>query len=181
MAHVWPDWTVQKKYIQNNNNDANEWSEEFYIHEHCLTKTQDGSVVASSIMGLCNSLTLNMADLDEWGWQCSHASGVIFLSLFPFFIFSTLCFLFPELHITVEFLPGPTLVDKNQWVMMVEVDMTKRSQLDYIASEINYFLVMSIPKMISQTEAPRGDTVCARHFIWRTQMERNPLVCAWTC
>lgn len=42
--------------------------------------------------------------------------------------------------------------------MMVEVDIAKWSELDYIASEINHLLVMSILKMLSQADA-RGGTL----------------------
>lgn len=42
--------------------------------------------------------------------------------------------------------------------MMVEVDIAKWSELDYIASEINHLLVMSILKMLSQA-GTRGGTL----------------------
>lgn len=39
--------------------------EEFYSHKHLLTKTLVSSLVAPLIMGLCNLLASNLADMDE--------------------------------------------------------------------------------------------------------------------
>lgn len=61
--------------------------EVFYIHKHCLTKIHSCCVVVSFIMGLCSSLLSNLADLDEWGWQRSRVTGVIFQSFFSSFSF----------------------------------------------------------------------------------------------
>lgn len=100
--------------------------EVFYIHKHCLTKRHECSVLASIIMGFCTSLTSNLADLDERGWQCSHVTGVIFLFCLP----SLFPFPHPPLlsaHITIEFLHRAAPLDKNHWVMTVEVDMPKWS------------------------------------------------------
>lgn len=128
-----------------------------YIHKHCLTKSHKCSVLASIIMGFCISLTSNLADLDKQGWQCSHVTGLIFLSAcLPFsfpYPFSPFCTHYCGLS------ARPALVDKSQWVMTVEVDMPKWSEQDYVASEINHLLVISILKMLSLTDAPRGDTL----------------------
>lgn len=93
--------------------------EVFYIHKHCSTKTHSCCVVASFVMGLCSSLISNLADLDEWGWQCSRVTGVFSHSFLPacltFFI-SLSCLSFSiKAHMTVHFLPGPAWACGTVW------------------------------------------------------------------
>lgn len=106
------------------------------------------------------------------GWQRSH----LFFSFFFPSTFSSFLYTFflspPNLHRTIQFLPRPTPVDKNRWVMTVEADMTKWSELDYIAFKINNFLVISILKILSETER---EVLC--HRLWWYTPSKSELLC----